>query len=68
MEYNPSVPAVADEKYYLAELRMLSTFRPSVIVPFAWTNVAQHRLYAINGSAYERALRRFIDDGAGDQK
>jgi hypothetical protein len=68
MEYNPSVPAVADENYYLAELQMLAAFRPRVIVPFAWTNVEQHRVYAIKGTAYERGLRRFIEDRAGDKK
>jgi hypothetical protein len=60
LEYNPSVPAVNDESYYLAELRSLYRFRPRVLVPFAWLMPEIHRLYEIKGTALERALRKFV--------
>lgn len=62
LEYNPSVPAVDDENYYLAELRSLYSFHPAVITPFAWTNAEQHRPYRIQDTAFERALRKFVQE------
>ncbi len=62
LEYNPSVPAIADENYYLNELKTLNSFHPSVIAPFAWTNDEQHKLYRIQNTAYERALRKFVQE------
>ena len=62
LEYNPSVPAAADENYYLTELRALYSFHPSVIAPFAWTNEALHKKYRIQDTAYERALKKFIQE------
>jgi hypothetical protein len=66
LEYSPSVPAVADENYYLEELRMLSSFHPSIIAPFAWTNDRQHEPYRIQNTAYERALRKFVEEAGSD--
>jgi hypothetical protein len=66
LEYNPSVPAVADENYYLSELRALYAFKPSIIVPFAWTNAPQHKTYSIQNTAYERALRKFVQEAGHD--
>ena len=60
LEYSPSVPAVDDENYYLGELRALDSFHPAIIAPFAWTTEEQHRPYRIQDTAYERALRRFV--------
>lgn len=61
LEYNPSVPPTGDENYYTSELRNLHAFHPSIIVPFAWTNVEHHARYRIKGSAFERALRKFAE-------
>lgn len=67
-EYNPSIPydnaipASDDERYYLGEIRLLYTFRPHVVVPFAWTDLPEHKRYSIKGSAFERALRRFVEE------
>jgi hypothetical protein len=62
LEYSPSVPAVNDDEHYLRELRALYSFRPSIIVPFAWTNAEVHKIYRIQNTAYERALRKFIQE------
>jgi hypothetical protein len=62
LEYSPSVPAFDDEDYYLNELRRLYSYHPAVIVPFAWTNDDQHKLYRIQNTAYERALRKFVQE------
>ena len=62
LEYSPSVPAVADEDHYLRELRALYSYHPSVIVPFAWTNADVHKIYRIQNTAYERALRKFVQE------
>ena len=62
LEYSPSVPAVADENHYLAALRMVNSFHPAIIVPFAWTNADQHKQYRIQNTAFERALRKFIQE------
>jgi hypothetical protein len=65
-EYNPSVPIrtaeepSADVAYYLAELRTLAKFRPRVIVPFAWTNEPNLKIYRIQDRAFETALRQFV--------
>ena len=67
LEYNPSVPAnesiapSPDEDYYVQELEELYRFRPHVLVPFAWSDVPEHRRYRIQGSAFERGLRRFVE-------
>ena len=62
LEYSPSVPPVDDENHYLAELRAVHTFKPTLVVPFAWTNVEWHRQYRIQDTAYERALRKFVQE------
>ena len=62
LEYNPSVPAAAEEAYYLAELRSLWSFHPAIIAPFAWTNAEEHKRYRIQDTAFERALKKFIDE------
>jgi hypothetical protein len=66
-EYNPSVPIrtaqepSAEVEYYLSELKSLATFRPHIIVPFAWTNEEGLKGYRIQGRAFETALRRFVN-------
>ena len=62
VEYNPSVPSVADESHYMNSLMTLYSFRPSMIVPFAWTNEDQHNPYRIQNTAYETALRKFVQE------
>ena len=68
LEYGPSIPnddgipPHDDEQYYLRELRQLYSFRPHVIVPFAWTDLPELRRYSIKGTAFERALRRFVQE------
>jgi hypothetical protein len=62
VEYSPSVPAIGDENHYLRELRTLYSFHPAIIVPFAWTNAEQHKVYRIQNTAYERALRKFVEE------
>jgi hypothetical protein len=62
LEYNPSVPAVAEEEYYLRTLRSLNSFHPTIIAPFAWTNAEEHRQYRIQDSAFEKALKKFVDE------
>jgi hypothetical protein len=66
VEYNPSVPAVTDENHYTSSLMTLYSFRPSLIVPFAWTNAEQHKPYRIQNTAYESALRKFVQDAGRD--
>jgi hypothetical protein len=60
LEYNPSVPAIDDEHYYMEELRQLAAYRPRLIVPFAWTNLNEHSRYRIQDTAFERALQDFV--------
>jgi hypothetical protein len=60
LEYNPSVPQSDDDAYYLGELRQLYAYRPHLIVPFAWSDAPDMKKYSIKGSAFERALNRFI--------
>lgn len=62
LEYNPSVPAVADEKFYLDELRTLQRYRPRIVVPFAWQTPEVHRQYEIKGTAFESALRKWLQE------
>jgi hypothetical protein len=68
MEYNPSlsysndVPSSDELPYYMNELRMLWQFRPHVIIPFAWSDLPQHRKFTIQGSTFEQALNRFVRD------
>jgi len=62
LEYGPSVPAVGDENYYLSELRTLYSFHPTIIAPFAWTNSDEHKVYRIQNTPYERALRKFVQE------
>jgi len=62
LEYSPSVPAFDDDAYYLGELRTLYSYHPAIIVPFAWTNDDLHKLYRIQNTAYERALRKFVQE------
>jgi hypothetical protein len=62
VEYNPSVPSAADENHYMNSLMMLFSFHPSMIVPFAWTNADQHNPYRIQNTAYETALRKFVQE------
>jgi len=68
LEYNPSIPydnaipPSGDESYYLSELHQLYAFRPHLIVPFAWSDIPIHKRYSIKGSAFERGLRRFVQE------
>jgi hypothetical protein len=68
MEYNPSlsysndVPSSDDLPYYMNELRMLWQFRPHVIIPFAWSDLPEHRQFSIQGTMFEQALNRFVRD------
>lgn len=60
LEYNPSVPAAADEDFYLRTLRSLNAFHPTIIAPFAWTNAEVHKQYRIQDTSFERGLKKFI--------
>ncbi|MBI4472642.1 MAG: hypothetical protein HY646_08245 [Acidobacteria bacterium] len=62
LEYNPSVPATTDEEYYLRELRTLNKYRPRIIVPFAWATPPEHTSVEVKGTAFESALRKFIQE------
>ena len=67
-EYNPSTPAdgvsgpSTDQNYYLKELRSLYSFRPHVIVPFAYTDAPNLKAYRIKDSTFETALKRFVEE------
>jgi hypothetical protein len=61
LEYNPSVPATADEKYYMSTLHTLYSFHPAIIAPFAWTNIEMHKRYRIQDTAFEHALKKFVE-------
>jgi len=68
-EYNPSMPVGppgsspgTDMAYYLRELQMLNSWRPRVIVPFAWTDMPQQKTLNIQNSTFEAALHRFISE------
>jgi len=66
MEYNPSIPYSdkippnSDPQYYALQLRTLWNFRPHVIVPFAWTDDPNLKIYDIKNSAFQKALRNLI--------
>jgi hypothetical protein len=62
LEYSPSVPPVDDENHYLEELRAMYSFHPAIIAPFAWTNNDDHKRYRIQNTAYEHALRKFVQE------
>jgi hypothetical protein len=62
LEYNPSVPAAADEDFYVRTLRSLNSFHPAIIAPFAWTDAEQHKQYRIQDTAFERALKKFTGE------
>ena len=36
--------------------------RPHVLVPFAWTDYEDHKVFSIKSSVFERALRQFIQE------
>ena len=67
MEYNPSVryannvPPNPDPQYYASELRNLWNFRLHVIVPFAWTDNSDLKLYDIKDGPFQKALRNLIN-------
>jgi hypothetical protein len=46
--------------YFLGELQTLSAFHPHVIVPFAWTDIAEQSSLNIQRSTFEDTLRRYI--------
>jgi hypothetical protein len=68
LEYNPSIPydnsipPSSNESYYVSELHQLYAFRPHLIVPFAWSDLPGHKRYSIKDSAFERGLRRFVEE------
>lgn len=68
LEYNPSVPVSqtaapsSDLNYYAEQLRLLYSFRPHVVVPFAWTELPDHHDASIQGRPFERALAQFIKE------
>ncbi|HEY2380432.1 MAG TPA: hypothetical protein VGK48_04550 [Terriglobia bacterium] len=68
LEYNPSMPLQtgtppsSDLDYYDRQLRLLYSYRPHVVVPFAWTELPDHIQESINGKPFERALARFIKE------
>ncbi len=68
MEYNPSMPysndiaPSTDLRYYLNELRLLYNFRPHVLVPFAWTELPEHKRFSIKGTTFEKALKQFVQE------
>jgi hypothetical protein len=67
LEYNPSLPysnSIApnsDPQYYAAALRSLWNFRPHLLVPFAWSDDPIHKAADIKGSAFQKALRDFVN-------
>ncbi len=68
MEYNPSIPYAnsippsRDMRYYMDELHMLYNYRPHVLIPFAWTDYADHKAFSVKGTTFERALRKFVQE------
>jgi hypothetical protein len=60
--YSLSVPPDSVENSYLKELRAMNKFRPAIIAPFAWTNDPQHQQYRVQDTAFERALRKFVQE------
>jgi hypothetical protein len=67
-EYNASVPvgkakaASSDMTYFTNELKLLYSYRPHVIVPFAWTNQQDTKSLNIQNSVFEAAIARFISE------
>jgi hypothetical protein len=62
LEYNPSVPPTEDEKYYTSALHRLYSFHPAIIAPFAWTHSQLHKQYRIQDTAFERALKKLVEE------
>lgn len=68
MEYNPCVPysnslaPSSDLNYYMNELRVLHNFQPHVLIPFAWSDYPQHKMYSLRNSTFERALHQFVQE------
>jgi hypothetical protein len=68
LEYNPSIPysnaipPSADEDYYYRELLQVYAFRPHLLVPFAWSDLPEHKRYNIKGAAFERGLHRLVQE------
>ena len=68
LEYNPSMPyansiaASNDSRYYINELRLLYNFRPHVVVPFAWTDLPEHKRFSIQGTMFEKSLKQFVQE------
>jgi hypothetical protein len=68
LEYNPSVPvgkasaASTDMSYFKGELNLLYSYRPHIIVPFAWSNLKEHQALNFQNSAFEAAISQFISE------
>ena len=67
-EYNASVPvgkavtSANDMSYFVNELNLLYSYRPHVIVPFAWSDQKEHKSLNIQNTTFEAALSRFISE------
>ena len=68
MEYNPSMPysndiaPSNDPRYYINELRLLYNFRPHVLIPFAWSDLPEHKRFSIQGTPFEKSLKQFVQE------
>ena len=60
--YDNALPPSGDEEYYLQQLLELYAFRPHVLIPFAWSDLPEHKRYNMKGSAFERGLGRFVQE------
>jgi hypothetical protein len=56
VEWNPSVPALADPQIYRDEMAIVERYRPSLLVPFMWGNPD----YPILDTGFEVALRELV--------
>lgn len=65
-EYNASVPvgkasaSSTDMNYFMDQLHLLYSYRPHVIIPFAWSNAQVHKSLNIQNTTFETAIARLI--------
>jgi hypothetical protein len=59
-EWNPSTPATADLQVYRDEMALIEKYRPSVLAPFVWDNLADFPAYFVRDTGFEIALRELV--------